>query len=109
VPLNAEAAVADGAPAVEQTLVRREMNDCIGGYVARLPASYRSVLILSEREGFTNPEIAATLGITVETVKIRLHRARGRLRNDLKTGCSFYHDDRNELSCEPKPSSHRSR
>jgi RNA polymerase sigma-70 factor (ECF subfamily) len=109
VPIDEQAAVADKGPGADQTLVRREMNDCIDDYIARLPVSYRSVLILSEHEGFTNKEIADALGVSLDTVKIRLHRARARLRNELGGGCDFYRDDRNEFACEPKPKgvSHR--
>ena len=39
-------------------------------------------MILSEHEGLTNQEIADALGVTLDTVKIRLHRARARLRKD---------------------------
>jgi RNA polymerase sigma-70 factor (ECF subfamily) len=102
VPIDDAAPVEDHAPIVEERLVRREMNDCIGGYIDRLPASYRSVVVLSEHEGLTNAEIAETLGVTVDTVKIRLHRARARLRTELGGGCDFYRDDRNEFACEPK-------
>jgi RNA polymerase sigma-70 factor (ECF subfamily) len=79
------------------------MNGCIDEYVARLPASYRSVVILSEHERLTNQEVADTLGVSLDTVKIRLHRARARLRQDLGSGCTFYRDDRNEFACQPKP------
>jgi len=51
----------------------------------------------------TNQEIAQALRLTVDTVKIRLHRARTRLKNELGTGCNFYRDERNELACDPKP------
>jgi RNA polymerase sigma-70 factor, ECF subfamily len=102
VPFDEAAPVEDHAPGVEQRLARREMNDCIGEYVDRLPASYRSVVVLSEHEGLTNAEIAAALGMTLDMVKIRLHRARARLRKELGAGCEFYRDDRNEFACQPK-------
>ncbi len=103
VPIEDHTAIEDRSSGVEQTLVRREMSDCIGSFIARLPASYRSVLILSEQEELTNQEIADTLGLTLDTVKIRLHRARARLRKELGSGCDFYRDDRNEFACQPKP------
>ncbi len=103
VAIDQAAPVEDRSPGVEQTLVRREMGDCIEQYVDRLPASYRAVVILSEHEGLTNQEIADALGVTLDTVKIRLHRARARLRKDLGSGCSLYRDERNELACEPRP------
>ncbi len=98
-----EAHVPDPAAGAEQTMVRREMNDCIRGYIDRLPDSYRHVLVLSEQQGLANQEIADALGITLHTVKIRLHRARARLREAMGEGCSVYRDDRNEVACDPKP------
>ncbi len=102
-PIDAEARVKDPSSGIEQQLVRREMNDCVERFIDRLPANYRSVVILSEQEGLTNQEIADALRLTVETVKIRLHRARARLKKELGDGCSFYRDERNELACDPKP------
>ncbi len=103
VPMDAAAPVEDRAPGIDDRLVRKEMGDCLEGYVGRLPANYRSVLVLSEYEGLTNQEIARALRLTIDTVKIRLHRARTRLRQELGHGCNFYRDDRNELACDPKP------
>lgn len=103
VPLNADTPIEDQSPGVEQKLVRRQMSACIDDYIARLPASYRSVVILSEHDGLSNQEIAEALDVTLDTVKIRLHRARARLRKELGNGCDFYRDERNEFACEPKP------
>jgi RNA polymerase sigma-70 factor (ECF subfamily) len=89
-------------PGTDQELILKEMNECIRGIVDQLPQDYRTVLVLSEFDEFTNPEIAAILGVSVETVKIRLHRARARLRKAMQCQCSFYHDERNELMCHPK-------
>jgi RNA polymerase sigma-70 factor (ECF subfamily) len=97
--------VKDGRSRIDATLVREQMSNCIRGYVNRLPASYRSVVILSELEGLANQEIADALRISLDTVKIRLHRARARLRKELGNGCNFYRDDRAELACEPKTGS----
>jgi RNA polymerase sigma-70 factor (ECF subfamily) len=78
------------------------MNDCIKGVVDGLPENYRTVLILSDLEELTNNEIAEVLDISLETVKIRLHRARTRLKKELEHHCSFYKDERNELACDRK-------
>ena len=78
------------------------MNECIRRYIDELPPSFRSVVLLSEEEGLANQEIAVALGISLETVKIRLHRARARLKKALGSGCALYWDERNELGCEPK-------
>lgn len=91
------------APSAESTAMRGEMNACIRGFVDRLPESYRSVVVLSELEGFKNQEIAAILGISLDAVKIRLHRAREKLRQDLQSGCSFHRDTRDEFACDRIP------
>ena len=54
-----------------------------GTMIAALPDLYREVLIQRDIEELTAPEAAAQLGISVEAVKSRLHRARGMLREKL--------------------------
>lgn len=83
-------------------LIRKEMNDCIRAFIEQLPADYRIVMVLSELEGMKNIQIAEVLGITLETVKIRLHRARAKLKKELEANCSFYRNERNELACDLK-------
>jgi RNA polymerase sigma-70 factor (ECF subfamily) len=91
------------APSVEATAIREEMNACIREFIERLPENYRTVMVLSELEGFKNDEIAGILGTNLGTVKIRLHRARDKLRKDLGVGCSFHHDEDGGLACDRKP------
>ena len=90
-------------PSVEVTLIREEMNECIREFIDRLPENYKTVTVLSELEGFKNSETAEILGISLDTVKIRLHRARYRLRKELETGCIFYRNEGNEFACDRKP------
>jgi RNA polymerase sigma-70 factor (ECF subfamily) len=94
-------------PSVEATAIREEMNTCIREFIGRLPETYKTVMVLSELEGFTNAEIAEILEVSLDTVKIRLHRARERLRKDLEAGCSFDRDERDELACDRKPQADR--
>jgi RNA polymerase sigma-70 factor (ECF subfamily) len=95
--------LATGQPlGIDQDLARKEMSECVRRYIDDLPPPYRSAVTLSEDEGLTNQQIADVLGISLDTVKIRLHRARSRLKNQLGSGCAFYRDERNELACEPK-------
>ena len=90
-------------PSAEETVIREEMNACIREFIERLPDSYWTVMVLSDLEGFKNDEIAAILGVSLDTVKIRLHRARERLRRELETGCNFDRDEDDELGCDRKP------
>ncbi len=101
-PSDEDAGPVDDRPLLDTLLIRKDMNECIRGIVDSLPENYRTVLVLSEFEGLANAEIAEVLGISLDTVKIRLHRARTRLRKELEAKCNFYHDDRNELACDRK-------
>jgi RNA polymerase sigma-70 factor (ECF subfamily) len=50
-----------------------------------LPRKYRIVSVLRDVEGFSTAETAQILGITPSNVKVRLHRARLYLRENLKS------------------------
>lgn len=90
-------------PPLDGQLIRKEMNECIRELADKLPEDYRAVLVLGEFEGLKNSEIAEILGITLDTVKIRLHRARAKMKKELENHCGFYRDERNELACDKKP------
>ncbi len=92
----------DKAPMVEQQVYRKEMNDCILGFVNSLPETYRTVLVLSEFEGLSNSDIAEVVGVALDTVKIRLHRARERLKEQLAVNCGSEWIDGNEFLPELK-------
>jgi RNA polymerase sigma-70 factor (ECF subfamily) len=86
----------------EKKLLRQEMNGCIRGIIDQLPDAYRSVIVLSELEGFKDSEVADIVGLSLQATKIRLHRARARLREALANACDFYRDEENEFACERK-------
>lgn len=86
----------------DQLAEQSGMSECVLRFLARLPASQRAVLLLHDLQGYTDPEIAARLGISLENAKVRLHRARAGLRTALATGCDFSHNDRGVFVCEPK-------
>ena len=88
------------SPSTESAAERREMSACVREFVERLPLTYRNVVLLAEIEGFSNAEIAQVTGLSLDTVKIRLHRGRARLRAELENGCSFSRDDQSGIACE---------
>ena len=53
--------------------------------IAQLPESLRSTFVMRDIQGLSGAETAEVLGITVQAVKNRLHRARLRLRDRLST------------------------
>lgn len=68
------------AEPVDVALRRRETCEFVREAIARLPDSYRTVLLMRDIEGRDTEETAASLGLTSNAVKIRLHRARLALR-----------------------------
>ena len=90
----------------EKAFERREMGECVQQEIDRLPEPLRAVIILSDMLEFSRLEIADILGITVENTKVRLHRARKKLRALLEQKCRFESDERSILVCEPKNKLH---
>lgn len=68
----------------ERTAYGKELRSALESAVDTLPSTYRSVFVLRDIEEMTGLETAACLGITEETVKTRLHRARRFLRQRLE-------------------------
>ena len=87
----------------DQALIRKEMSECVREFIDKLSTDYKTVILLSELEGFKNREIADILQVSLDTVKIRLHRARAMLKKELNDGCTFYHSEQNILACDRKP------
>ncbi len=92
----------ENAPRLDEVLGCAEMGECVRRYFAELSDSYKAVILLHDAEGMTSQEIADMLDTSLDAVKVRLHRARKRLRNILKDACRFYMDERGVLVCEPK-------
>ncbi len=59
---------------------RRDTRDFVRSCIARLPESYRTVLLLRDIEDLDTAQVAAMLDATPNTIKVRLHRARQALR-----------------------------
>jgi RNA polymerase sigma-70 factor, ECF subfamily len=70
------AATADPAVSSEQ----RFLKDRLDGALQLLPPSYRVVAVMKDVYGLSFDEIAAQLAISEGTARVRLHRARKRLR-----------------------------
>ncbi len=75
-----EAQAVDGLPAPQ---VPADLRLDLSAAVHALPPAYRAVLILRDVDELTAPETAEQLGISVDAVKSRLHRARAMVRERL--------------------------
>ena len=69
-------AVADPKRTPEEHAAGRELGAALDGAIAALEPMYREVLVLRDVEGLPAGDVAQTLGISVDAVKSRLHRAR---------------------------------
>jgi RNA polymerase sigma-70 factor, ECF subfamily len=58
---------------------RLETRDALDRLLEALPEQDRQLLVLKEMEGFSVQELAEILNLNVNTVKVRLFRARGRI------------------------------
>jgi RNA polymerase sigma-70 factor (ECF subfamily) len=105
-PAKAEARLAQAIdPAVrtpEETATRNEMVACYVDYVRQLPRQYYDVYVLAEFDQVPSARIARRLRLPLSTVKMRLHRARARLHEELRRSCRCYYNERGELMGEPK-------
>jgi len=59
-----------------ELIEQRETRERVRAAIDQLPESYRTVLVLRDIEELDTSETACALGLTPNTVKIRLHRAR---------------------------------
>jgi RNA polymerase sigma-70 factor (ECF subfamily) len=68
----------------EEALARWELVQAVHAAIARLDRPYREVLILRDIEGLSGEETAGALGLELNAMKTRLHRARTQLRDTLQ-------------------------
>ncbi|MCJ7545906.1 MAG: RNA polymerase sigma factor [Deltaproteobacteria bacterium] len=88
-------------PRMQEELEQREMGRCVQNQIDLLPDPLGTVLVLFDIMECSHQEIADILGITVNNVKVRLHRARKQLKPILEEKCTFERDERNVLVCIP--------
>ena len=67
----------------ERELENRELQAVLRDAVEVLPDPLRAVFCLRDIEGLSTEETADALGLTIENVRVRLHRARRSLRQSL--------------------------
>lgn len=67
----------------DREVENRELKDVLRQAVEALPDPLRTVFCLREVEGLSTEETADALGLTVENVRVRLHRAKMGLRQTL--------------------------
>jgi RNA polymerase sigma-70 factor, ECF subfamily len=75
--------VASGPVEPSREVLGAETLHAVSAAIARLPESLRTAFVLREVEGMSTREAADVLGISESALKVRLHRARLALREEL--------------------------
>lgn len=96
---SAAAVLPDSAPTPEQRLALDQMNACVRKVVAELPPDYRAAVLLHDFGGLSARETAAACGCSEATAKVRIHRARAKLKEALQRECTLYREQDNVLRC----------
>ncbi len=66
-----------------ERMSRAEQADLLQKAIARLPIEFREALMMSEYDGLTYDEIGRITGTSLSTIRIRIYRAKSRLRKML--------------------------
>lgn len=77
------AALAPRSPTPLEELERRQQCALLYQALDRLPEKYRTPIIMFDIDGRSAAEVASLLGLTVNAVWVRIHRARAKLLDDL--------------------------
>lgn len=72
-----------GGKEPDKLLEKKEMGDLLKTAVDSLPEKLRTVFILNKYENLSPKEIAEILGISVNAVEVRIHRAKIKLQKKL--------------------------
>lgn len=80
----AAAQVPDPARGPDEELWNRQVGGALGHALDALAPAAREVLVLRDVEGLPAAQVAEVLGVSVDAVKSRLHRARAAVRAELE-------------------------
>jgi RNA polymerase sigma-70 factor (ECF subfamily) len=84
---RAEALPAEAEPAVTDADLHRAVCACVNDLVPTLKPQWATLVRRVDLEGASVPEVARDEGITPNAAAVRLHRARGALRDKLLVVC----------------------
>jgi RNA polymerase sigma-70 factor (ECF subfamily) len=74
-------------PRPDAALDEKRRAKCVAGHVSRLPGEFQTALVLVHYQGLAYQEASEVLGLPAGTVKSRVHRALGRLKEDFGRCC----------------------
>lgn len=80
-----ELSLASNQPTPEDAAMLSDVRRTLEQAIDKLDSQYRIVFVMREVQGLSTKEVGECLSISEETVRVRLHRARGMLRSTLPT------------------------
>lgn len=98
-----ESLIGSNGESPEASALRGERAQWLGDAILRLPPPYRLILVLHDMEELSDQEIAKITGLRAGTVRVRLHRARLYLRNELARRGAFQAGKGRRGKTAPKP------
>ena len=75
--------IPDDAPGPEKQLINKDLKERITGLINKLPENIRSIVIMRDIQRLKYAEIAEVAEISINSVKVNLHRGRKLLLKDL--------------------------
>ncbi len=72
------------SPSPEEQLAGKETAELVWDTLEQLPVQDRALMSLRYQEGMSEAEVSEATGMPVNTVKTRLHRARGKMKKKLQ-------------------------
>jgi len=75
-----DAVTADAQPAQDEQLVAKERGDQLWGALEELSPTYATPFLLKYRDGLSYKAMSKRLDVSVSALKVRVHRARKKLR-----------------------------
>ena len=79
----------DPGPTPEGVALQADMRKALERALGELPEDWRLVVVLADVHGLSYEEVARAAGVPIGTVRSRLSRARGRLRDLLRASGNF--------------------
>lgn len=80
---SVSASIPDTVPSIQESILKKEMDRIIKRSIAILPLHYKIPITLREIQGLSYEDISNITNTSIGTVKSRIARARGIIKNEL--------------------------
>ena len=98
---------ASSSESILRQIEKKEVDTCVQDGITNLLEADRRILIMFYMDGTAVKEIALAEGISTNSAKVRLHRARKRFRDSCASSCDVSSEETGEVICSPIDKHHR--